>query len=315
MGGKKDMRNKGAQVMKENVTQEKSNDVNMDKSPSKVEKIWKVSKENVNEIRKSTNNYVVLADEDNVDSMERMENEDSEEDDVFESHNQALNSLIADEVVLNGAEDEIKLLHYKVKIKWLKEGNIVNLKLTPEEAEEMIREVTNEEIKSTLFYIDLSKAACPYRYSACFYKKSWQIVGKEICMAIREFFSSERKGFFKGGRRLRQGDPISPYLFTIVMEVFNMIMIKNVNEAAHFKYHYGCSNLKLTHMCFADDLLVLCNGDIESLRVVKKSLDEFSRVSGLYPNLSKSTIVFGNVPNNEKVDMLQILSFKCGTSM
>ncbi|GKC16918.1 RNA-directed DNA polymerase, eukaryota, reverse transcriptase zinc-binding domain protein [Tanacetum coccineum] len=96
------------------------------------------------------------------------------------------------------------------------------------------------------------------------------------------------------------------------MEVFNMIMIKNVNEAAHFKYHYGCSNLKLTHMCFADDLLVLCNGDIESLRVVKKSLDEFSRVSGLYPNLSKSTIVFGNVPNNEKVDMLQILSFKCG---
>ncbi|GKD76364.1 hypothetical protein Tco_1338985, partial [Tanacetum coccineum] len=33
--------------------------------------------------------------------MERMENEDSEEDDVFESHNQALNSLIADEVVLN----------------------------------------------------------------------------------------------------------------------------------------------------------------------------------------------------------------------
>ncbi|GKA33749.1 ribonuclease H-like domain-containing protein [Tanacetum coccineum] len=96
------------------------------------------------------------------------------------------------------------------------------------------------------------------------------------------------------------------------MEVFNMIMIKNVNEAAHFKYHYGCSNLKLTHMCFADDLLVLCNGDIESLRVVKKSLDEFSRVSGLYPNLSKSTIVFGNVPNNEKVDMLQILPFKCG---
>ncbi|GJW68268.1 RNA-directed DNA polymerase, eukaryota, reverse transcriptase zinc-binding domain protein [Tanacetum coccineum] len=96
------------------------------------------------------------------------------------------------------------------------------------------------------------------------------------------------------------------------MEVFNMIMIKNVNEADKFKYHYGCSELKLTHMCFADDLMVLCNGDTDSLRVVKKSLDEFSRVSSLYPNLNKSIIFFGSIPENDKLEMLQILPFSCG---
>ncbi|GKA91118.1 RNA-directed DNA polymerase, eukaryota, reverse transcriptase zinc-binding domain protein [Tanacetum coccineum] len=96
------------------------------------------------------------------------------------------------------------------------------------------------------------------------------------------------------------------------MEVFNMIMIKNIGESGKFKYHYGCKDLKLTHMCFADDLMVLCNGDIESLKVVKKSLDDFSSVSGLFPNLSKSTIFFGSISDRLKEDMLNILPFKCG---
>ncbi|GJT58610.1 RNA-directed DNA polymerase, eukaryota, reverse transcriptase zinc-binding domain protein, partial [Tanacetum coccineum] len=114
------------------------------------------------------------------------------------------------------------------------------------------------------------------------------------------------------GRGLRQGDPISPYLFTLVMEVFNMIMIKNISESGKFKYHYGCRELKLTHMCFGDDLMVICDGDIESLKIVKKSLDDFSGVSGLFPNLSKSTIFFGSISETMKEDMLSILPFKCG---
>ncbi|GJU75280.1 hypothetical protein Tco_1272350 [Tanacetum coccineum] len=65
-------------------------------------------------------------------------------------------------------------------------------------------------------------------------------------------------------------------------------------------------------MCFADDLLVMCNGDVESLKVVKKSLDEFSKVSSLYPNLSKSTIFFGSIPDNYKAEMLQVILFKNG---
>lgn len=57
-----------------------------------------------------------------------------------------------------------------------------------------------------------------------------------------------------------------------------------------------CKNLKLTHLCFADDLLVVCHGDVDSIKVIKLALDEFSQVSGLVPNLGKSRVFFGSVP-------------------
>ncbi|GKB79260.1 hypothetical protein Tco_0946155, partial [Tanacetum coccineum] len=102
-----------AEANKEKVTQGKRNNDRSEKPPSKHEKIWNVGKENVTEIRKSANKYDVLVDKDNDDcnmdpfidkrliwaAIERMENENSDEDDVFESQNQAVNSLIIDEVV------------------------------------------------------------------------------------------------------------------------------------------------------------------------------------------------------------------------
>lgn len=92
------------------------------------------------------------------------------------------------------------------------------------------------------------------------------------CVTTASFsicINGEVHGFFKGGKVLRQGDPILPYLFTIVMEVFNLLIIKNIAEADGYMNHFGCKELKLSHMCFADDLLVLCKGNKESLEVVK----------------------------------------------
>ncbi|GJW95770.1 RNA-directed DNA polymerase, eukaryota, reverse transcriptase zinc-binding domain protein [Tanacetum coccineum] len=103
----------------------------------------------------------------------------------------------------------------------------------------------------------------------------------------------ERFGYFKGGRGLRQGDPISPYLFTLVMEVLTLIVKDKVEKNRDFIYHFGCKKVKFTHVCFADDLLMFCNGDIGSVKTLMEAIEEFGVVSGLCLTMVRALLYLG----------------------
>ncbi|KAK4384626.1 hypothetical protein Sango_3042000 [Sesamum angolense] len=62
---------------------------------------------------------------------------------------------------------------------------------------------------------------------------------------------------------IRQGDPMSPYLFVLVMEVLQMILQQFIDQDGQFLYHWRCTELKLFQLSFADDLL-LCKADVQS---------------------------------------------------
>ncbi|GJV90561.1 putative RNA-directed DNA polymerase [Tanacetum coccineum] len=120
-------------------------------------------------------------------------------------------------------------------------------------------------------------------------------------------------GFFKGKRGLRQGDPLSPYLFTLVMEVLTLMLQRKIHESDQFTYHRYCSKLELVNLCFADDLFLFAYGDVHSVSIIKEALDEFKVASGLVPSLPKSTAFFCNVLNHVKLSILQVLPFEEGT--
>jgi hypothetical protein len=75
-------------------------------------------------------------------------------------------------------------------------------------------------------------------------------------------------GHFKGAKGLRQGDPLSPYLFAIAMEVLSHILKEYTSAGSGFKFHFRCSKLKLTHLCFADDLLIFAEADMSSISII-----------------------------------------------
>ena len=50
--------------------------------------------------------------------------------------------------------------------------------------------VTVDEVKSTIFSLGSDKALGPDGFTACFFKKSWPIVGSDVCKAIQSFFQS-----------------------------------------------------------------------------------------------------------------------------
>lgn len=125
--------------------------------------------------------------------------------------------------------------------------------------------------------------------------------------------NGEHHGFFPGMRGIRQGDPLSPYLFTLVMEILTLMVKRKVQNCDEFKYHPKCEKLNLTHLCFADDLLMFCHGDMASVNVLKSALLEFSGVYGLKASMEKSTSYRGNVVGQNREEIMKILPFKLGT--
>ncbi|GKD62458.1 hypothetical protein Tco_1299967 [Tanacetum coccineum] len=69
--------------------------------------------------------------------------------------------------------------------------NLFTKKLDPEMAMELIKPVSDEEIKMALFDIEDNKASGLDGYTSKFFKSAWSVVGKDTCAAVKEFFSSD----------------------------------------------------------------------------------------------------------------------------
>ncbi|GKD56853.1 RNA-directed DNA polymerase, eukaryota, reverse transcriptase zinc-binding domain protein [Tanacetum coccineum] len=300
--------------------------------------------------------------------------------------------------------------------------------LNQEEAEDMIREVSNNEIKEAMFDIGDNRAPGPDRYSSLFFKKAWSTVGSDVCFPIKEFFESgqmlgeinatlitlvpkiqtpikvsdfrpiaccnmlykciskiitnriksglkklvqiNQSAFIPGrvildnillSQEILRGygrqhgpkrcamkidlqnayDTINWDFLEFILKKFGfhhrmvgwimkcvrsadslcVLMEKGMDISKEagirvndcFRYHHGCKELKLVNLCFADDLMIFCNGDPLSVGLIKEGLNEFSEISGLFPNLNKSTLFFGSLKDTEKEQIMNIMQFKEGT--
>lgn len=101
--------------------------------------------------------------------------------------------------------------------------------------------------------------------------------------------NGDLEGFFSSTRGLRQGCSLSPYLYVIL----NNVISKLLNHAAEqriFGYNPFFKEVKLTHLCFADDILVFSDGSPTSLHGILQTMDDFARMSELHISIKKSCV-------------------------
>ncbi|CAL5191793.1 unnamed protein product [Lathyrus oleraceus] len=94
---------------------------------------------------------------------------------------------------------------------------------------------------------------------------------------------------FKTSRGLRQGDPLSPFLFLLVGEGLAGMMRKAVMLGL-FNGFAVSEDIHFEMLQFADDTVLVCDGSKENLWCIKTLLRGFELVSGLCINLKKSKL-------------------------
>ncbi|KAG8387170.1 hypothetical protein BUALT_Bualt03G0225300 [Buddleja alternifolia] len=107
---------------------------------------------------------------------------------------------------------------------------------------------------------------------------------------------------------LRQGDPLSSYLFILCMERLSYMIDQEVHHGNWDPIVIGRSGPSLSHMFFADDIIITAKNTPKSALTIKTTLDKFCKASGLKINLSKSKVFFApKTPRDIKRDMTDIL--------
>ena len=112
----------------------------------------------------------------------------------------------------------------------------------------------------------------------------------KLCVIQNGIFSE----FFNIGRGCRQGDPVSPYLFNICVEIMGILIRQNNNiKGIHIVKEFCLFQ-------YADDTILFLDGTEKSLKSALDLLFQFSKFSGLKPNIGKTKAIWiGSMAESE----------------
>ncbi|GKF98784.1 hypothetical protein Tco_0297567, partial [Tanacetum coccineum] len=100
----------------------------------------------------------------------------------------------------------------------------------------MIREITNEEIKAAMFGIGDVRAPGPDGFTFAFFKKGWDVVGHDVCCAVR--------GFFSNGQILKE---INHTFIVLIPKVSTPLRVNDYRTISCCNVIYKCISKFLTN--------------------------------------------------------------------
>jgi len=113
-------------------------------------------------------------------------------------------------------------------------------------------------------------------------------------------WNGEPSGAFRPSRGVRQGDPLSSYLFVACMERLSQLIEAHCLAGKWKAISIPKGGTHLSHLMFADDVVLFGEASREQAQIIKACLQEFCEASGQKVSMHKSSIFFS--PNtNEAV--------------
>ena len=114
-------------------------------------------------------------------------------------------------------------------------------------------------------------------------------MGSLTYVSFSNLINEAASSFFKPRRGLRQGCPLAPLLFLIVVECLGKALLDLKNRRVFDGLSFG-NGVTLTHVLFVDDIILVCDGSEQSLLSPREVLNCFCNASGMVVNEDKSTI-------------------------
>ncbi|XP_060183608.1 uncharacterized protein LOC132613554 [Lycium barbarum] len=177
-------------------------------------------------------------------------------------------------------------------------------KLVTDEMNAMLTTIpTIQEIRQAIKSIDPDSSPGPDGFGAKFFQVCIDIILPEVYGAIKEFFEDAPvpRGF-------RQGDPLSPALFIICAELISRMLNNLVLDENFTGYYRPKKGSTITHLAFADDIILFPSGKPADIRKILKILTVYKNVSGQMINKHKSCVAFSPKANMNLKDRVTTLT-------
>lgn len=123
-----------------------------------------------------------------------------------------------------------------------------------------------------------------------------------LCVPTVSYFiliNGKPIGFIKPTRGIRQGDPLSPFLFLLCTEGLHGLLIQSAMNGDIHGFSLSKRSPSLTHLLFTDDSLLFCRSNSEECQKVLDVIQVYELGSSQQINKGKTIVFFSKCTNEE----------------